>query len=199
MFNYHTPFVLTTSIINSLKLGKLFVHNEGSNILEGESFSKFGLSKCIYAQKSDIINFLDGQTGYVALPVYQNKSFADFQLAVTGSIGTMEFPEEASVREIQEEIGLFTCNEDIIKSTYVKNQKKDLYLHIHKLATCEPARHINSNPGEDDRSQKVISWVVLNDPKDIIKRKRIQSNDTAGNLVIVAAISDIIKLLKHFF
>lgn len=199
MSNYHTPFVLNSSIVNSLKLGNLFVHNEGSDILEKESFSKFGLSKCIYARKSDIVNFLNGQTGYVTLPVYLNKSFADFQLAVTGSIGTMEFPEEASVREIQEEIGLYTCNDDIVKSVYLKHQKKDLYLHIHKLSTVEPARKINSNPGEDDRSQKVISWVILNDPKDILKRKRIHSNDTAGNLVIVAAISDIVKLLQHFF
>jgi hypothetical protein len=200
--SYSKPFTITNRLAQYL--GTPYLHTEGTTELVACTYTQLPVSRWIPAHASSLLPLLEGVTGFLALPVYLNKSahgssIADFQLAVTGSIAGFETPDESSVREIQEEIGFQTSPASIIRATTFEFKGKEINVSLHCPATLTMAVTPPTPAGRDNKQRKVITWILMNRPEDIFTRKRIASSDTAGEVVVVAAVSDVRRLLSEFF
>ncbi len=200
------PYSINNNLIQSLGLGTPYLHEEGTNRLIPTAFSALPVSRWIPAPASKLIPLLDGLSGYVALPVYLKKgpygsksTIADFQLAVTGSVAGSESPTQSSIREIQEEIGLETSTTSIVSSTTFTHWNRNIYASVHYPTTCTAAINPGTFHGLDDKSRKVITWILMNNPEEVFDRRRLDSADSAGKVIVVADVSDVRKLLAHFF
>jgi hypothetical protein len=200
------PFVINTDLIQSLGLGKPYLHLEGSYELVVSSFSDLPVSQWIPAPASNLLPLLSGLSGFVVLPAYLKKgsygpapTIADFQLATTGSVAESETPYASSVREIKEEIGLETSVSSITRCIAFHHRSRTINAIVHCPTSIVRATDSRVAAGRDDKSQKVITWILMDNPTDVFERRRIASADIAGKMVVVADIADVYKLLSHFF
>lgn len=107
--------------------------------------------------------------------------------------------EESSVREIQEEIGLETSTRSIIRYDTFRHKYKTIHTNVHYLSSDRAAIDPGTVIGRYNKSRKVITWILMDNPKSVFNRKRLRSTDIAGIVVVVADVSDVRKLLDHFF
>ncbi len=195
-------YYLDTFTASSLKLTTCYLHKEGSE-LQPFPVEKLPVSKCFHTYGASVVDMLKGQTGYVVLPVYLDKfgNISDYQLAVTGSCLPSETDTAASIRENHEEIGCNITSEYISNSRTVPGVKPgvSVFAKVIKPTNFAPAIPIPTPQGKDDRNRKILSWLIINTPSDILNRKRISSTDKAGQVVVILSVSDTIKLIQHFF
>jgi hypothetical protein len=142
---------------------------------------------------------------YCVLPAYFSKvhnKLSDFQLVVTGSTENHESPFETCCRELAEEIGM---DGDIIHtgSYYYEKNSQRINSHVFRVHLTTPTK-INSlerqiNNYEINKQEKVVLIPLIENPMQLINRKRIVSADNAGESVIIFKVRMLKTLLKHFF
>ena len=206
------PIKLTREQVRELGIESVFVHSEGDTELTPNELSNLPISQTLYGKK-ELIPLIENLKGYVALPAYLSKGeFHDFQLAVTGSPqkGESEGDEDesitsAAIREIKEEIGITIPDSlDPIDTLNFNSEKKMVNAFVYKpqsIVRSEKEEKVSDDtiPKVDNSDKKIVSWVLLNDPDEIIIRQRITSKDKAGKKVVVMQIEDVVKLIKYLF
>ena len=138
---------------------------------------------------------------FVILPTYAlNDKLIDWQLALTGKIkykpthltrkGIIKY---SACLEVAEEIGLSISYSEInnIKShSFVYNGKKS----SHTFCTIIPksmsgykydSELIKIQKLKDNFSDRIFCWVFIDDPSQVIERKRMPSLDTAGEKAVL--------------
>ena len=177
---------------------KVYFHTEGSHVLEERC-----ISGCVFSSHHFLSNklalALKDEKGFVVVPTYTE---GDVQSMVTGAVNFEETPEAACCREGHEEIGLDATEiREVDKNKLVTGfGKKKILAEV----TYYVGR-MSSNPGphaaaesSDDRSQLICCVPIVNDPSDVIGRRRMASNDAAGKTVMVIPMSDYLQLLNAF-
>ena len=186
----------TINIIDTIENGKCFIHIEGGELIETE-IKNLPISSCTYVSGINGALLLDRYDGWLVLPAYnKGKQFIDYQLAVTGSPYVTESPTIASQREIAEEIGLHVEPNDMISCNKLpKFLGRDIVSHVWKPSIVEPSK-IVCNKGRDNKQHKVSSYIIVDNPEQVLCRKRIVSTDKAGTYVVIMKISDARNIMK---
>ncbi len=200
------PYSIDTALIQTLGLSTPYLHLEGTRRLEPTSFSDLPVSPWIPAPASKLTPLLEGYEGYVALPVYLKDNpcgdtpiITDFQLAVTGSVAGKETWVQSCAREIREEIGMDTHINSPIKSSKFTHRCRSIYASVYKPTKLTAPNPSTTTPGADDKTRKVVTWILMDKPDAVFVRHRMASTDIAGVMVVVANVTDVCKLLNHFF
>ncbi len=195
---------------SSLQLTKnILLHKEGEGALESFPLHLLPISKCFHVSGKDVVDMLHGLTGYIVVPVYLDSygKITDFQLAVTGSCLLFEKESDTSaIREVHEEIG---CD---VKQSYIVNTRKvrGNYSGVAGFAkvfipsstpspAVPPAKPLNYTKADDDHHRKIIAWYNIQNPSDVVVRRRIASTDKAGAVVAIIPVADIITLINRLF
>jgi hypothetical protein len=196
-------YYLDTYTTSSLSLTTCFLHLEGTSTLQTFPLGKLPVSKCFHTSGSSVVDMLKGQSGYVVLPIYLNDNgeICDYQLAVTGSCLPSENDTQASIRENHEEIGFN------VLSSYISNKRKvagnkrsvSVFAKVIKPTNFAPAPPPIISDENDDKTRKILTWLIIDNPTDIFNRTRTASTDKAGKAVAILSVSDTIKLIQHFF
>jgi hypothetical protein len=167
--------------INELNLNDVYCHIYGTDelLLCGGSIK---ISYSLYSNADYVLNILDKETlhnKFVCLPMYfyeSNEKYDNISDKYNDTIDNYYKPL----------LEKFNNNDNIYDSFIV-----DFQLGI----TGSPKDSENN----DIKNQKCLSWCVTDDPTIFINRKRENSNDQSGLVIIIMKIYDLIKLVKHFF
>ena len=177
---------------------KVYFHTEGSHVLEERC-----ISDCVFSSHHFLSNKLaeelKRETGSVVVPTYTQ---GDVQSMVTGAVNFGETPEAACCREGHEEIGLDVTkfrevNKDTVETGFGKKAKVAEVTYYVGRMSSNPSPHAAAE-SYDDRSQLICCVPIVNDPSDVIGRRRMASNDAAGKTVMVIPMSDYLQLLNAF-
>ena len=202
--------IITDEIIRKLNLGDVFIHKEESKMLQSFDFKELPISTTFYIHPSDIDEictmFIGLEEKFVILPAYtKDDIITDFQLAVTGSCQnlskykckTNEF-KTTSIRETAEEIGINTHDGKFKTRKFIFGDITTCVqiIELDTIKKSQPIKNKNKNSKYDNKKFKVMSWIIFNNPSDIIIRNRTKSVDIAGKYVVVIRIRDLIKLIK---
>ncbi len=203
---------LSETEVSSLKLSKeIYLHKEGDGVLESFPLHRLPISKCFHVHGNSVIDMLHGLTGYIVVPVYLDSygKITDFQLAVTGSCLKPKFEKHSdtsAIREVHEEIGCNVNSNYIVRTRQVEGIYPDVNGFVKVIiptSTPEPTsssyKKINYTKKDDDHSRKVVVWYNIQNPSDVITRRRISSSDKAGVVVAIIPVSDIITLITKKF
>ena len=202
-FEQPPPFCLTDADIQTYFGGipQIFKHCEGADTIEQVSLLDLPISRCLYGgnRLNGTLRSANCPTSWLVLPAYLNKEgkFNDFQLVISGSIKHGETVLASSKREISEEIG-FTFDDGPIVTTepfnFIKN--KTVAPSVYKPNALRP-NVLGSESGKDDKDRKVATWLVIDNPNQVIPRRRTGSTDKAGVFVIVMKVADVITLIDN--
>ncbi len=151
-FSYTTKYVSYIFNFNTKQIDRV----ECGTIIE---FSKCSLNGLDMAYRETINNYIK-YNYYIACPIYtskRTKRMLDTQLSVTGKCYVNEDELFASIREIQEEIGI-TCNIQKIKLCTSKNN--GIKTETTFIADVSDSRHFDPKKdcvgkGYDDRKRKI--------------------------------------------
>ena len=177
---------------------KVYFHTEGSHVLEERC-----ISGCVFSSHHFLSNklalALKDEKGFVVVPTYTQ---GDVQSMVTGAVNFGETPEAACCREGHEEIGLDVTkfrevNKDTVETGFGKKAKVAEVTYYVGRMSSNPGPHAAAE-SYDDRSQLICCVPIVNDPSDVIGRRRMASNDAAGETVMVIPMSDYLQLLNAF-
>jgi hypothetical protein len=189
---------------------EVIVHCEGSEVLQ-----TFQASQCTFSSYhtrcDEFAARLVGIEGYVVIPIYPkkgvtfdmanaNKMFLDLkrgglgcdaQSMVTGKAHIDEEAEDACRREVFEEIGL-----EVVRCTETGVDG------VHSYFACElsstPAGRIEASQAKEDYNNRICCVPIVADPRDVLRRHRTKSGDTAGIAVGVIRMSDYTRLLTAY-
>ena len=207
------PEFVNTEIWKTAINGKCYIHKEDDTHIKEVLISYLPVSNSFYNTSKNVLDLLNNcpniESKWVSLPAYAKKgspyTIADFQLATTGSKSSLDSDyDQTSIRECGEENGIAVEDEDLVGySTLPDYDGKHVEAFVYSVnnvkqaALCDPV-----SKKTDNFNEKIMSWVIFNDPKDIIHRKRInlkESGDSAGELTVVMRVSDLKNLIKLCF
>jgi len=204
-------------IYSTIMNSTCFVHKDGNNFSKETQISYLPVSKSFPSNGKTILALLSQceisiDDKWVSLPAYAKKDnkmhVLDFQLATTGTKSSKEKDYSAtSERECGEENGINVTDEHLVSfAEFTYDTEKDVkYVEafVYYVSSVEPARKIQPVSKEtEDSSQKIMSWIIFDNPYDIIKRKRINvksSGDSAGELSVIMKVSDLKNLIEFLF
>lgn len=204
-------------IYSTIMNSTCFVHKEGNNFSKETKISYLPVSKSFPSNGKTILSILSQceisiDDKWVSLPAYGKKDnkmlVQDFQLATTGTKSNDEKDySNTSERECCEENGINVIDENLVnfaEFTYDTGKTiKHVQAFVYYVNSLEPARAIQPvSKASENSSQKIMSWVIFDNPDDIIKRKRINVNtsgDCAGELSVVMKVSDLKNLIEFLF
>lgn len=204
-------------IYSTIMNSTCFVHKEGNPFSNETKISYLPVSKSFPSNGKTILALLSQSEiplddKWISLPAYAKKDnkmhVQDFQLATTGTKSNKEKDySDTSERECGEENGINVTDENLVSFTEFTydtgRDVKHVEAFVYYVSSVEPARPIQPVSKEtEDPTQKIMSWVIFDNPYDIVKRKRINvksSGDCAGELSVVMKVSDLKNLIEFLF
>lgn len=191
--------------------GTCYVHREGTKFS-----NRLIPISCLPASQSfpnnsrNVLEFLNACPGiddkWVSLPAYANPDnpnfVGDFQCATTGTKSDDEKTfDMTSVRECGEENGIDVSSANLLATTQLAHPYKQVHAFIYSISNILPAsKSLPTYPKEKDNStNKIMSWILFDDPKQIVNRQRANvksSGDSAGVLTVIMKVSDLKNLIQ---
>ena len=176
---------------------KAFKHVEFNNYFQEIDISKLPMAMGVSRKEKWLYNKLKTlKTGYLIVPSYNyiNKPI-ETQLAVTGKVKKNETPQQAIQREIAEEIG-FNINTNF-KIEQIKDKRNIYFSIVSEINNSEDKYEYSDH---DDKSDKIITWYHTKkiDNEKIFNRKRISSDDIAGQTIVIISVENIIKIFELY-
>ena len=206
---------------NTIMTNKCFIHLEETNYLRKVPIKYLPLSKSFPSFWSDInelfkfCDIVSIDTKWISLPAYVNKSdtskILDFQCATTGTKSSLDEKfETTSERECAEENGILVEEEDLVgykEFKYGNNNERHVkafvyYVNQIKKPIFDEEKYVPIPKETEDSNQKIMSFILFDDPAEIVNRKRISSkitNDFAGEATVVMQVSDLKNLIQLCF
>lgn len=203
------PSFKSSPVWNTVMDGKCFVHRIGTKF-SGKSIniSYLPVSKAFPNNARNVLQLLEScaidiDDKWVSLPAYAKDEnifqVNDFQLATTGTKSSEEEYSDTSKRECGEENGINVEDENVIQHAVLPHHSKHVEAFVYYVSSIGPAKPIPPVSKESENSsQKIMSWVIFDDPSEISNRSRINdesSGDIAGLLSVVMRVSDLKNLI----
>lgn len=186
-----------------------YIHREGSLMCSNVEPSSLKVSDCFHTTKQDLENAVDMLRSYidcyVVLPAFtyrfDEEKISDFQLFLTGGLLSEESKITASKRKIAEEIGVYVNINDVIFQEHRKVSKSNRINHI-VIYKSSRIKQINPDffPAPSDspiKSRKILSWLIVDQPEQVVVRERLQSRDRGGKFVVMTRVENLIRLLNY--
>ena len=209
----NNPDFINTDIWQTAMNNKCYIHSENNTNIKEVLISYLPVSNTFYNTSKNVLDLLnncaDIESKWVSLPAYaiqgSKHKVADFQLATTGSKSSLDSNyDQTSIRECGEENGILVQDEDLVGySTLPDHDNKHVESFVYFVKDVKHAQSCNTfSKKTDNYNEKIMSWVIFNNPEDIIHRKRInivESGDSAGELTVVMRVSDLKNLIRLCF
>ncbi len=204
-------------IYSTIMNSTCFVHKEGKKYSKEVNISYLPVSKSFPSYGKTILSILSQSEisiddKWISLPAYAqhyNKMrVKDFQLATTGTKSSKDKDYSAtSERECGEENGINVTDENLISFsafTYDTGEDiKQVEAFVYYVNSVDPSRAIQPVPKKsEDSTKKIMSWIIFDNPHDIVNRKRINVNtsgDSAGELSVIMKVTDLKNLIEFLF
>ncbi len=201
-------------IVNTVTNTKCFLHYEGYKTTRSVDINYLPVSKSFPAECKTIIEMLDSceidsiDSKWISLPAYDNKSkpgrIKDFQCATTGTKSSLDADYfETSARECAEENGIKVTDEDLIGYKTFDFNGKHVEAFVYYVTSIQKPGNFNLIPkNTENYKHKIMSFILFDNPDDIVNRVRVSSKltaDAAGEVTVVMKVKDLKNIIKLCF
>ena len=181
---------------------EVYVHCENTQQLWKMPLSELPISSCLPGKQKlgpileSAVRTANIRDSWAVLPAYlvEGGNFNDFQLTISGSMKPKESSDQGAKRESSEEIGLDFVDPPLVTG-FIRGGKS-INVSVYKPSHLRQPMPQAIDTRGDDKSNKVATWLLIDDPYQVIGRQRVASKDKAGKVVVVMKFADVIRLIK---
>lgn len=176
------------------------IHREDTKFLSEINLFNHPLATLVYNKEKFILSQLNKiHDGYIILPGYisdETNQKLEVQLAVTGKVRKNETFKTCFQREIAEEIGFRIDSNLVLNKVYDKYN--DICFSIISKKNIKYDDETVFKDGDDIYDKRIISWMYMRELDEdlIINRKRLPSDDIAGETIVILEVKHLRYILN---